>query len=223
MYSFAYANRSFLFPTHNDLTQHVIGIGTMWDYAGCVGDQASDYPYLCTKATNVWQNDWGCTGTPPVETDGGGGTAGGHWDEACLINELMTGWVNYGVMPLSKLTAAALDDMGYTINYASPFIDYGYTGANTSCCNGRRNLRTLSDPNGNANHNAHNPPIPEHVLQAVVYGKAVLQKAKVPESQRVTDEGAIYVGDKKTSVFFYSNGDIHTVDVTLNEDADATS
>jgi hypothetical protein len=195
---------------------HVLGIGTLWgdwNSAGTVGPAASGYPYNYNgngaKATAVWQNDWGCIGTPPVETDGGGGTAGGHWDEGCLDKELMTGYVDSG-MSLSKLTAAALDDLGYTINYASSFIDYSYTGANTSCCNGRRNLRTLASPNGNHG----NPPIPEHVLSAVDYGKKELKAKQLPPGKsRTTDAGAIYVGDKLISVFFFSNGSIHTVDI----------
>lgn len=50
---------------------------------------------------------------PPVETEGGSGTAGGHWDEDCLTTELMTGWAD-SVMSASRLTAATLDDLGYT-------------------------------------------------------------------------------------------------------------
>ena len=29
--------------------------------------------FIGTNAVSVWQNDWGCTGNPPIETDGGTG------------------------------------------------------------------------------------------------------------------------------------------------------
>ena len=57
---------------------HVIGIGTFWEFL--VVDENLDY--YGPKATNVWQNDWGCVGTPPVEKDFGPGTRG---NASCLI------------------------------------------------------------------------------------------------------------------------------------------
>lgn len=57
----------------------------------------------------------------PLETGGGSGTAGAHWSESVLKTELMTGFSEAaGVpMPLSRLTVAAMQDMGYTVNYAA--------------------------------------------------------------------------------------------------------
>jgi hypothetical protein len=57
----------------------------------------------------------------PLETGGGGGTAGAHWSESVFRTELMTGYSEAaGVpMPLSRLTVAAMQDMGYTVNYAA--------------------------------------------------------------------------------------------------------
>ena len=73
-------------------TQHVLGIGTMWGLAGVVSQSVSctgrgrfqrctsTYTYNGNNAIDVWKNDWQCsTPAPPVESDGGGGTAGGHW------------------------------------------------------------------------------------------------------------------------------------------------
>jgi hypothetical protein len=53
----------------------------------------------------------------PLETQGGPGTAGSHWSEAVLGVELMTGFVD-SVMPLSRITIAAMQDLGYSVNYA---------------------------------------------------------------------------------------------------------
>jgi hypothetical protein len=51
-----------------------------------------------------------------VEREGGPGTREGHWRESSFGNELMTGFLNPGETPLSRLTIAALRDMGYEVN-----------------------------------------------------------------------------------------------------------
>ena len=55
----------------------------------------------------------------PLETTGGAGTAGGHWLETVFGNELMTGFLDRGVNPISRITVGAFQDMGYTVNYNS--------------------------------------------------------------------------------------------------------
>jgi hypothetical protein len=56
----------------------------------------------------------------PLETGGGGGTAGAHWSEATFGAEIMTGFLNGGVPnPLSRITVGAFADLGYTVNYAA--------------------------------------------------------------------------------------------------------
>ena len=55
----------------------------------------------------------------PLETTGGAGTAGGHWLETVFGNELMTGFIDRGVNPISRITVGAFQDMGYTVNYNS--------------------------------------------------------------------------------------------------------
>ena len=47
----------------------------------------------------------------PVESDGGSGTARGHWDEQLLLNEIMTGYINQ-TNYLADFTVAALADLG---------------------------------------------------------------------------------------------------------------
>jgi hypothetical protein len=60
----------------------------------------------------------------PVEDNGGSGTAGSHWDEEALTNELMTGYINTNGNYLSKFSVMSLADLGYHVNYA----DYQYDG-----------------------------------------------------------------------------------------------
>lgn len=60
----------------------------------------------------------------PVENVGALGTVNMHWRESVLGDELMTGWVNPGAMPLSQLTVRSLADMGYAVDpsAADPFF-----------------------------------------------------------------------------------------------------
>lgn len=56
----------------------------------------------------------------PVENQGGAGTAGGHWRETTFKTELMTGYLNSGVVnPLSRMSVGSLRGMGYAVNYAA--------------------------------------------------------------------------------------------------------
>ena len=94
---------------------HVLGLGTRWaslkngdgDYTGSAGVQQYT---LMTGQTQT---------SVPVEKGGGGGTAGAHWAEDIFNTELMTGWAeNSPPMPLSRVTAGSLEDLGYTVSYA---------------------------------------------------------------------------------------------------------
>ncbi len=60
--------------------------------------------------------DGGGTQPVPVENQGGGGTARVHWRESVFGNELMTGFVGAAGNPLSKLTVASLQDVGYEVD-----------------------------------------------------------------------------------------------------------
>ena len=60
----------------------------------------------------------GATKPIPVANTGGPGTAEGHWRESTFDHELMTGYAEEsGPMPLSRMTVAALEDLGYTVDY----------------------------------------------------------------------------------------------------------
>jgi len=63
----------------------------------------------------------GSSTSVPLETGGGAGTAGAHWRESVFRTELMTGYSEPpGVaMPISAITVGAMQDMGYTVNYAA--------------------------------------------------------------------------------------------------------
>lgn len=130
-----------------DLANLTSGVKGEWDYIGKYGNQ-------------VWR-DWGCSGKPPMkdilyslpEYDGDGNFSRAKyfqslsWDSTCLVNEVMGG-VTLGDCgfpqdplggicaptlgsKLSKLSVAALRDLGYKVNYAAADK---YDGHNTTCC-----------------------------------------------------------------------------------------
>lgn len=109
---------------------HVLGFGTAWADRGLVTDWGGPDPiYNGTNANLLWPQFnaiLGYQGRPiPVENNGGSGTRDVHWRESVLGAELMTGYIAAAgvAMPLSRLTVAALQDLGYTVDYgaADPF------------------------------------------------------------------------------------------------------
>ena len=97
---------------------HVLGVGTLWNvepfgFPRTLREGSDDNPYFSGRMANVHWNAEGGTGELPIEGDFGPGTQFSHWDEATLNNELMTGFLNLGYNPLSRITAASLRDLGY--------------------------------------------------------------------------------------------------------------
>jgi len=97
---------------------HVLGVGTLWNvepfgFPRTLLEGSPDNPYFSGRMANVHWNAEGGTGELPVEGDFGPGTRFSHWDEATLNNELMTGFLNLGYNPLSRITAGSLRDLGY--------------------------------------------------------------------------------------------------------------
>lgn len=98
---------------------HVIGIGTIWD-SFVQNLNTNDPIFVGANAVREYKVLAGNDKTSvPVENVGGPGTRGGHWRESVFDNELMTGYLNRGVNPLSKVTVGALQDLGYSVNYAA--------------------------------------------------------------------------------------------------------
>lgn len=103
---------------------HVLGIGTIWSMkdflVGCSGNTNSPNPvYLGENAQREFSRliDEQNPQPVPVANRGGPGTRCGHWREDVFGNELMTGFLNAGVNPLSRLTIASLEDLGYEVDY----------------------------------------------------------------------------------------------------------
>ncbi len=104
---------------------HVLGLGTIWDLKGLLqnpsnGDGVTDTRFTGPNATAQYNAIFGVAGTStPVENSGGPGTADGHWREATLQNELMTGFLNAGVNPISRITVGQWEDLGYVVDYTA--------------------------------------------------------------------------------------------------------
>lgn len=98
---------------------HVLGIGTIWSRLGFLQGAGSINPtfvgggameeYGVLLGTNI--------STPvPVANTGGPGTRDGHWRESVFGNELMTGFLDAAENPISRMTVASLEDLGYTVD-----------------------------------------------------------------------------------------------------------
>jgi len=117
---------------------HVLGIGTLWTNKKCEvctpGASNNNALYnpsgVCPAAVTQFTGTQGTTSTDKllIELTGGAGTACGHWSEAQLQSELMTGFLTLnpktGISELSRITVGALQDLGYTcnLNAADNFI-----------------------------------------------------------------------------------------------------
>jgi subtilisin-like proprotein convertase family protein len=106
---------------------HVLGIGTVWKYHEYLQGEGSINP---TFVGPMAMQEYGTlTGENisepiPVANTGGTGTRDAHWREDVFGNELMTGFIDSGMNPLSRMTIASLEDIGYEVNYnaADPYI-----------------------------------------------------------------------------------------------------
>jgi hypothetical protein len=98
---------------------HVIGIGTIWDDKGFLRGAGSATPtFTGPQAMREFATLRG-TGRPepvPVENRGGPGTRDSHWQDSLFGNELMTGFVERAGNPLSRMSVASLQDLGYTVD-----------------------------------------------------------------------------------------------------------
>jgi hypothetical protein len=103
---------------------HAIGFGTAWPRMGLVQETGSTLRFTGENAITAYHDvfsgiaagDAFSFAGVPVETEGGSGTAGVHWDDATFGGELMTGTLR-STDTLSEMSIAALEDMGYETVY----------------------------------------------------------------------------------------------------------
>jgi hypothetical protein len=112
---------------------HILGIGTLWTKL-LAGEATNDPQFLGAQAVTAYRGLGGTVTGVPVENTGGEGTRDGHWRETVFGNELMTGFVGGNGNPLSAMTIASLQDLGYGANpgAASSYRLGGTTGRATA-------------------------------------------------------------------------------------------
>jgi subtilisin-like proprotein convertase family protein len=101
---------------------HVLGFGTNWDELGLRQGAGTSNPTFTGPIAMrelATLSGGSATRAVPLANVGGPGTRDAHWREAVFGNELMTGFLNEGPNPLSRLTIAALQDMGYEVSFAN--------------------------------------------------------------------------------------------------------
>jgi len=115
------------FGVFSDCVQDLTTLGTPQDtYFSCPRGRAAFDSIGGTSYTGAGQTVGGnkvpvenCGNAPYVPpTICNAGAVNGHWRETVFGNELMTGFIGTGANPLSVLSAAAQEDLGYTVNYA---------------------------------------------------------------------------------------------------------
>jgi Leishmanolysin len=99
---------------------HVLGMGTLWELMGLLDGAGTVNPVF--TGSNAMREFGDLIGanepTPvPVENKGGPGTRDGHWRESVLGAELMTGFLGAAPNPVSRVTIAAMQDMGYEVDF----------------------------------------------------------------------------------------------------------
>ena len=95
---------------------HVLGFGTLWNEGRTLSTGAGTplTAYTGPLGTTAYRL-LGRSGSIPLETGGGEGTADAHWSENRFGNELMTGYIN-ATNKLSAMSIASLADLGYQVN-----------------------------------------------------------------------------------------------------------
>ena len=100
---------------------HVLGIGTIWSTRGLLSGAGTSNPlFIGANAVAAYNSIFGTSVSGvPVENTGGSGTRDSHWRESVFGNEVMTGFLNNGNNPLSRITIASLADLGYQVNLSA--------------------------------------------------------------------------------------------------------
>lgn len=108
---------------------HVLGCGTLWGSAYkdlLKGTNTQNPTFAGEGAMREYRvlRGGGRRRRVPVENTGGPGTRLGHWRERVFRNELMSGYIAQPGNPLSRVTAASLDDLGYRadLDAAEPYV-----------------------------------------------------------------------------------------------------
>ena len=104
---------------------HVLGFGTLWTQNGLITASGTNDPRFNGPAAAREFAELAPDNGPfvPIANTGGAGTREGHWRELVFGDELLTGFLSGADRPLSRMSVASFEDLGYTVDYtaADPF------------------------------------------------------------------------------------------------------
>lgn len=97
---------------------HALGFGMIWDLKGLIDDSGGDDPrFVGAQAKAEFGRLTGAGPREvPVENSGGAGAANRHWRETVFGDEIMSTYVPTAHNPMSRLTLASMQDLGYEID-----------------------------------------------------------------------------------------------------------
>jgi hypothetical protein len=109
---------------------HVLGLGTLWASNAFLKNPSlpsspgADTIFSGSQAIAAFDGVGGASYTSgakvPVENQAGStGTRDSHWRESVFDNELMTGFIDLGANPLSRVTIASFGDLGYQVDLSA--------------------------------------------------------------------------------------------------------
>lgn len=99
---------------------HVLGFGTLWSRMGLISGSGTNDPRFRGAAAvrEFVLLDEKAGPLVPVANTGGAGTREGHWRELVFGDELLTGFLSGEQRPLSRMSIAAFQDMGYDVDFS---------------------------------------------------------------------------------------------------------
>ncbi len=104
---------------------HALGFGMVWADQRLIAGAGTTNPRFTGRQATAEYNRAFRNSEPnvPVENVGGASSADAHWRDSLFGNELMSSVINSNGNPLSRVTVAALADMGYQVdlNFADPY------------------------------------------------------------------------------------------------------
>jgi hypothetical protein len=105
---------------------HVLGFGTLWPRKDLIVGSGSADPRFAgpASAREYALLDPEGGRFVPVANTGGAGTREAHWRELIFGDELLTGFLSGADRPLSRMSIASFEDLGYDVDYtaADPFV-----------------------------------------------------------------------------------------------------
>jgi Leishmanolysin len=202
------------------------------------GDDTEDTacPYVGVHANKEYLAVSGCSRVPTEQEASKGQCA--HWDDTCLVDELMTGSLLQGSKAiLSRITVASLQDLGYSVDYTQADT-YTKDNLGPNCACKTRKERSLLDmrhgetvPLGRLRAPTKNKSTPVRRLSAqahqmaMEYGQSLLSQRSATlkdEQRRILQRGdnndttgsgnsLVYVGDQVVSVLVQDGGHAYGV------------